>query len=163
MAATPLARTRFYPSDFERGRDFVSALDAFLSALPKIGWQFGVELRNPNFLNPDYFSMLSEHGVAHVFNAWSRMPEISEQIALDGAFTTDFFTARFLLRKGRMYQSAVDAFSPYDRIQDPNPEGRAALKTLTEKRTRRPSYIFVNNRFEGSALQTISAVLGQSV
>jgi len=151
--------SRFYSSDFEHGRDFIAALDAFLGTLPKAGWQFGVEIRNPGFLKPDYFAMLAGHGVTHVFNAWTRMPAIPDQLALENAFTTDFFAARFLLRKGRAYQAAVDAFSPYTKVQDPNPEGRAALKTLIEKKTRRPSYIFVNNRFEGSALATIAAVL----
>lgn len=80
-------------------------------------------------------------------------------MAMPGAFTTDFFAARFLLRKGRSYQLAVDSFSPYTEIKDPNLEGRQALLALREMRTFRPSYIFVNNRFEGSALETIAAVI----
>ena len=151
--------SRFYPKDFEHGRDFVAALDGFLAQLPKEGWQYGVEMRNPGFLKPDYFQMLAGHAVTHVFNNWSQMPPVSEQIKLDGSFTTDFFAARFLLREGRSYQAAVDAFSPYKVIQDPNPEGRAAIKALTKRSPKRPSYIFVNNRFEGDALATIAAVL----
>ncbi len=153
--------SRFHAGDFERGRDFVATLEHFLTQLPKDGWQYGVELRNPGFLKPDYFSMLAGHGVTHVFNAWTQMPTISEQIQLDGSFTTDFFAARFLLRRGRAYQAAVDAFSPYKEIQDPNPEGREAMKLLTRRPAKRPSYIFVNNRFEGSALATIAAVLSE--
>jgi uncharacterized protein YecE (DUF72 family) len=152
--------SQFYPGDFERGRDFVAALDGFLAALPKDGWQYAVEIRNAGFLHPEYFATLARHGVAHVFNAWTRMPEVSEQMRLESAFTTDFFAARFLLRKGRPYQAAVDTFSPYDRIQDPNPGGRTALKSLLGRKTERPSFIFVNNRFEGSALGTISDVVG---
>jgi len=151
--------SRFHPGDFERGRDFVEALNQFLSQLPKDGWQYGVELRNPGFLQPDYFQMLAGHGISHVFNAWTGMPTIPDQMNLDGSFTTDFFAARFLLRKGRAYQAAVDAFSPYKVIQDPNLEGRKAMKALTKVPSKRPSYIFVNNRFEGNALDTIAAVL----
>jgi uncharacterized protein YecE (DUF72 family) len=72
--------SRFYSSDFERGRHFVAALDVFLGRLPK-GRQFGVELRNPGFLQPDYFAMLRNHGVTHVFNARTQMPTVNEQIA----------------------------------------------------------------------------------
>jgi uncharacterized protein YecE (DUF72 family) len=151
--------SRFHSKDFERGRDFLEALDRFLGQLPKSGWQYGVEIRNPAFLQPEYFAMLASHSVTHVFNAWTQMPEIHEQMAIDGSFTTDFFAARFLLRRGRAYQTAVDSFSPYREIQDPNPDGRIAMRELTRKRTRRPSYIFVNNRFEGNALDTIAAVL----
>lgn len=152
--------SRFYAGDFERGRDFVAALDAFLSALPKDGWQYGVEVRNAGLLQPEYFSALSRNGVAHVFNAWTRMPEVADQLRMEGAFPTEFFAARFLLRRGRSYQSAVESFSPYEHVQDINPEGRAAMTKLTNRRPARPSYIFVNNRFEGSALGTIAAVLG---
>lgn len=33
--------SRFYPSDYEHGRDFVADLDKFLAALPK-GWPYAV-------------------------------------------------------------------------------------------------------------------------
>ena len=152
--------SRFYSSDFERGRHFVATLDAFLGRLPK-GWQFGVELRNPGFLQPDYFAMLRNHGVTHVFNAWTQMPTVNEQIALEGSFTSDFFASRFLLRKGRAYQAAVDAFSPYSEVKDVNPEARDAIKSLAQRSSERPSFIFVNNRLEGNALKTIAETLAQ--
>ena len=66
--------SRFYSSDFERGRHFVAALDVFLGRLPK-GWQFGVELRNPGFLQPDYFAMLRNHGVTHYSMPGRRCPQ----------------------------------------------------------------------------------------
>ncbi len=153
--------SRFYSSDFERGRHFVAALDVFLGRLPK-GWQFGVELRNPGFLKPDYFAMLRNHGVTHVFNAWTQMPTVNEQIALEGSFTADFFASRFLLRKGRAYQAAVEAFSPYSEVKDVNPEARDAIKSLAQRSSKRPSSIFVNNRLEGNALKTITETLCNS-
>ncbi|MGB7790494.1 MAG: DUF72 domain-containing protein [Terrimicrobiaceae bacterium] len=106
--------SRFYSSDFERGRHFIAALDVFLGHLPK-GWQFGVELRNPGFLKPDYFAMQRNHGVTHVFNAWTQMPTVNEQMALEGSFAADFFAPRFLLRKGRAYQAAVEQLSRRNR------------------------------------------------
>lgn len=155
--------SKFHPADFERGRDFVNALDQFLGQLPTDGWQFGVEIRNKGFLQPEYFEMLSRHRVAHVFNNWTAMPEVLDQMNMDGSFTTDFFAARFLLRQGRAYQAAVDEFSPYKEVKDPNPEGRKAIQYLLnfDGRPGRPCYIFINNRFEGNALQTIAAVLGE--
>ncbi len=61
--------------------EFVTALDAFLARLPA-GWKFAVEIRNAEFLAPDYFACLRAHRVTHVYNAWSRMPEIAEQLAI---------------------------------------------------------------------------------
>ena len=34
-------------------------------------FRYAVEVRNPEFLERDYFRCLREHGVAHVYNAWS--------------------------------------------------------------------------------------------
>ncbi len=65
--------SRFYPSDFARGRDFVEALDGFLGKLPR-GWPYGVEIRNASFLQPEYFAVLARHGMTHVFNSWEAMP-----------------------------------------------------------------------------------------
>ena len=144
--------------DFERGRDFVSELDRFLGELPK-GWQYGVEIRNREFLRAEYFEVLHRHGVSHVFNSWTGMPPVDEQIVLDGSFTTDFFTARFLLRPGRKYEEAVKSFAPYESIQDTYPEGREAIRKLSARITKRPSYLFVNNRFEGNALGTIAGAI----
>jgi hypothetical protein len=108
----------------------------------------------------DYFSMLALHNVAHVFNAWSRMPEVSKQIAMPGAFTADFSVVRALLTKGRTYEKSVDAFEPYDRIQEPNPSAREAMRQIAERawKTRQAAYMFINNRLEGNAPGTIEAV-----
>jgi uncharacterized protein YecE (DUF72 family) len=158
--------SHFYPSDFARGHDFMDVLDQFLGKIPK-GWPYGVEIRNKNFLHPDYFAMLARHGVAHIFNNWADMPSVGEQMALPGSLTNpDLCGARFLLAPGRKYQEAVDQFSPYDRVKEPNPEARAAgAKLITDGMAadgRRSTFIYVNNRLEGNALATIEAMLAES-
>jgi uncharacterized protein YecE (DUF72 family) len=152
--------SQFHRRDFEHGRDFVHALAAFLGQLPN-DWQYGVEIRNKNFLQPEYFDALHAHGVTHVFNSWSRMPSVSEQLDLPGSLTTDFAAARFLLTPGRTYEQAVSAFSPYTETKVVDENARAAgRKLLTQvKSGRRKSYIYVNNRLEGNALETIRALL----
>jgi len=158
--------SRFYPSDYARGRDFVDALDLFLGKLPK-GWRYGVEIRNAAFLHPDYFATLAKHSVCHVFNSWEAMPALADQLALPGALTSpEHAVARLLLRPGRDYEEAVKRFQPYDRVQDPYPEGRAPIAQLLGRVAKRDGgvprmvYVYVNNRFEGNALQTIAALLG---
>lgn len=159
--------SRFYPSDFALGRDFVEALDEFLGKLPR-GWPYGVEIRNASFLQPEYFATLARHGVTHVFNSWQAMPPVNEQIALSGSWTNPGLVAmRLLLRPGRRYEEAVRLFSPYDRLQEPQPEGRSAAAQLIHavQKAAQPKrvFIFVNNRFEGNALATISAILEQTM
>jgi len=140
--------------------EFVRELDPFLAALPP-AFRYAIEIRNQDFLTADYFACLRHHGVAHVFNAWTRMPELSEQIEVPEFYTADFTVARALLRRGRPYEQAVASFSPYQRVQDSNPEVRQALRALVARARERhqPSYIFVNNRLEGNAPQTIEAIV----
>jgi len=157
--------TRFWPSDYEHGRDFVADLDKFLGELPK-GWPYAVELRNKHWLQPDYFQCLERHGVTHVFNSWEAMPPVSEQIAMGGSRTNPALTAaRFLLKPGRKYEEAVKTFQPYERVQEPNEEARSAgAKLIAEGKAaagKKQTYIYVNNRLEGNALETIEAMLAR--
>ena len=138
---------------------FASRLDEFFSALPRDA-QYAVEVRNDEFLTPMYFAVLREHGVGHVLSSWTRMPPLGHQLDLPGSITAPFILARALLRPGRTYNEAVDAFAPYDRIREPNPKLRRDLARLVEEavRLRIPAYLLVNNRAEGSAPLTIAAV-----
>jgi uncharacterized protein YecE (DUF72 family) len=138
---------------------FAARLDEFFEALPREG-MYAVEIRNEEFLIPMYFAVLREHGVAHVFNSWTRMPSIGDQLDLPGSVSGPFLVSRALLRPGRSYDEAVDVFAPYDRIREPNPPLRHDLVRLVETavRTRIPAYLLVNNRAEGSAPLTIAEV-----
>jgi len=139
---------------------FVQLLDPFLAQLPG-GFRYAVEIRNEEFLESEYFACLREHGAAHVFNAWARMPELGRQFAIPEAFTADFVVSRALLRRGRPYEQAVQMFAPYTEIKDPNPEVRASLRGLIDRsrETRREAYIYVNNRLEGNSPATIMSIV----
>lgn len=138
---------------------FLARLDDFLGRLPPEG-SYGVEIRNEDFLTPAYFAVLREHDVAHVFNSWTRMPSIGEQLDRPGSVTARFLVARALLRPGRKYAEAVDRFAPYDRIREAHPPLRRDLVRLarTAAELKIPAYLLVNNRAEGSAPLTITAV-----
>ena len=155
--------TKFWPSDYEHGRDFVADLDAFLDKLPK-GWPYAIEMRNKHWLTPEYFGCLARHEVTHIFNSWDAMPPVSEQMALPGSRTNPaLFAARFLLKPGRKYEEAVKTFQPYDKVKEPNLDAREAGRALIADGTKagrgRETFIYVNNRLEGNALETIEAML----
>ncbi len=147
-------RVRATPFD-----EFLRRLDDCFAQLPTDA-PYAIELRNADFLRPEYFALLRTHGVGHVFNSWTAMPRIGEQLLLHDAITAPFLVARALLRPGRRYAEAVDLFAPYDRIREPNPELRADLAAVakTAHDLRMPAYLIVNNRAEGSAPETIRAV-----
>jgi hypothetical protein len=89
------------------------------------------------------------------------MPAIHEQMQVPKIFTAKHVVSRWLLKPGRSYAQAVEAFTPYETTKDPYPEGRKALRELIEKFVpdERVFYAFVNNRFEGSAIETIEDVI----
>ena len=145
---------------FDGVAGFAEALSRFFSSLPG-AFRYAVEIRQTQFLEPEYFSALHENGVAHVFNSWSEMPGIDEQMRDSEAFTANFTAARALLRPGRSYASSLRMFSPYREIREPNEEVRAALRDLLVRAKRRaePTFVFVNNRLEGFAPGTIAAII----
>jgi uncharacterized protein YecE (DUF72 family) len=150
----------FSPQDFPGAADFLWSLERFLRALPG-GWRYAVEVRNEEYLLPDYFAVLARCNVAHVLNAWTRMPTLGDQSALPGAFTADFAVVRALLQRGRGYEQAVSLFEPYREVRHPDPPTRDALRRVAERalRLRQRAYVFVNNRLEGNAPATIEAVV----
>jgi uncharacterized protein YecE (DUF72 family) len=155
--------SRFHAADYQHGREFVAELDRFLSALPP-GWPYGIELRNEPWLRPEYFDCLARHQATHVFNHWQAMPPVGEQMKLPGSQPNPRLTAaRFLLKPGRKYEEAVTRFQPYDRVQEVNEEARAAGRALIAKGKsagkEAKTLIYVNNRLEGNALETIAAML----
>ena len=85
---TPYREAKFEPHtgpflfEFQRHgmstEEFVGKLDGFFAQLPK-DFRYAVEIRNAGLLGPLYHDMLSQHGVAHVYNHWSYMPPLVEQ------------------------------------------------------------------------------------
>ncbi len=138
---------------------FADRLDHFFSRLPT-DVRYAVEIRNPDYLTPTYFSVLRAHRVAHVFSSWTRMPSIGAQLHEHESLTADFVVMRALNRPGRTFQEAVDAFAPYDRVQDVNPALRQDIVALarTALQLRIPAYLLVGNRAEGNSPTTIAAV-----
>ena len=73
-----------------------------------------VEIRNSGVPGARAISpMPHSPRVAHVFNAWTRMPDLVTSWTLPDAFTADFTVTRAFSR-GRAYEQAVKIFEPYD-------------------------------------------------
>lgn len=154
--------SHFHMDDFEHGRDFVAALDAFLGKIPR-DWRYAVEIRNASWLHPEYFEMLGRHGVAHVYNHWTRMPGVAEQLALHPATANPFVVARYLLSPGRTQDWARAQFEPFHQLREIDPEARESLAGLIRGAITgnsagdvRPHFLYVGNELEGNALHTIA-------
>ena len=155
--------SHFHPGEYGHGRDFVADLDAFFARAPT-GWRYAVEIRNANWLHPGYFAMLSSHGVAHVYNQWTRMPPVLEQMTVHPPEANPFLAARFLLTPGRSHEWSREQFEPFHQLREVDPPAREAMARLLQaamnRRDGAPAYLYVGNELEGNALHTISDVLG---
>jgi uncharacterized protein YecE (DUF72 family) len=154
--------SQFYPGTVGSGSEFVDKLGAFLEALKdETAFEFAVEMRNSNWLKEPYFRCLSEKGASHVFNSWTRMPPLQDQMTLARPYPLRALVSRVLLQPGTKYAEAVEAFAPYDKVIEDQPELRQAVANLVLRaiELKLPAYVFVNNRAEGSAPRTIENVL----
>ncbi|MBD3287617.1 DUF72 domain-containing protein [candidate division KSB1 bacterium] len=138
--------------------EFANKLDQFFIKLPT-DFQYSVEIRNKNFLVPEYFEVLRKHNVAHVFNQWSYMPPVGSQLKLDSV-TADFMVARMLTPSGMAYNETVKKFSPYDKIVEEQPAARQDMLKLIELsiKEKKYAYLLINNRLEGCAPLTIESM-----
>ncbi len=137
----------------------IDGLDRFLGGLPR-DFQYAVEVRDRTLLGPDYAQVLSRHGAAHVYNAWTAMPMPGEQTAhvpLDGM---PFLMVRLLLRPGATYEEQREAFAPFARLVAADEAMRDQVVDLVGSAVARaiPAYVLVNNKAEGSAPLTIEAL-----
>jgi uncharacterized protein YecE (DUF72 family) len=141
------------------GEQFADVLAQFLKRIPK-QFRYAVEIRSPSLFCAEYFRTLREEGVAHVFNSWTEMIPVGQQMSEPDAFTADFTASRALTALGRSYEESVRLFKPYTCVREPNAEVRQALRNLLVRSKQRgePAYIFVNNRLEGFSPGTIAAV-----
>ncbi len=138
---------------------FIDGLDRFLDRLPR-DFQYAIEVRDRALLGPDYVRILSRHGAAHVYNAWTAMPlpfEQTEHVPLE---TMPFLMVRLLLRPGATYEEQREAFAPFDRLVAPDETMRDQVVDLVGKAVARavPAYVLVNNKAEGSSPLTIEAL-----
>jgi len=138
---------------------FCEKLDAFLEAAPS-DFPFAVELRDRKLLTPEYARTLRKHGAAHVFNYWSRMPNLAMQMRVEGLLEGGLLVVRLLLPPGARYADLKEAYAPFDRLVAPQSEMRQDVVRLVRAALDRDMecYVLVNNKAEGSSPLTVRAL-----
>ena len=138
---------------------FCEKLDEFLGAAPR-DFPFAVELRDRRLLTPQYVRTLRKHGAAHVFNYWSRMPNLAKQARIEGLLDGSMLVVRLLLPPGGRYADLKEAYAPFDRLVSPQPEMRQDVVNLVRRALERDMecYVIVNNKAEGSSPLTVRSL-----
>lgn len=137
-------------------RLFAERLSRFFDRVSR-SFSYAVELRDRLLLGPEYVDALQRHGVAHVFNYWERMPELSEQRRLVDIDSAGFGVVRLLIPPGMRYADRKRQLEPFDRIASVQTAMREQTLSLIEAFAERrvPLYVIANNKAEGSSPLTV--------
>lgn len=134
---------------------FVDLFGNFVARLPK-EYDYGVEIRNPNYLRSEYFDFLASVDVAHVFLQGYYMPAIFDLYAKFRSRIHRLSIIRLLGPDRKEIEKRTG--KNWSRIVAPKDDDLAAVASMVvdlQARAVKP-FVLVNNHFEGSAPRTIA-------
>jgi uncharacterized protein YecE (DUF72 family) len=135
---------------------FLDALEPFLEGLPE-GYRFGLELRNPKWLDGRFIELIGRHAVVPVLLQGYYMPSIVElYIALRDELAKHDLV---IIRLHGPNRQGIEKHTGkvWDHIVAPKDDELSAIAGVTKDLLGRgvSVYVNVNNHYEGSAPLTI--------
>jgi uncharacterized protein YecE (DUF72 family) len=137
---------------FKRGKEFLARLKLFLKNLPK-KHDFALEIRNKQWLSPEFFDLLREHKVAYALIDQAWMPCPKELFEKFDPITADFTYIRWLGdRKGIEKETKT-----WDKtIVNRTPELTEWVEIVRKVHQRKIKiFAYANNHYAGHAPATI--------
>ena len=146
---------QFPPQDVQvvgGAQGFADRLHAFLAALPP-GPLYAVELRNRELYTSDVADVLEDVGAVPVLTVWRHLPPLPEQARRLRARAASALVVRWMLPPDLDHAQAQELYAPFDRLVNEDPRTRGDIGQLAAEALldRRPVYVTVNNKAEGSA------------
>jgi uncharacterized protein YecE (DUF72 family) len=137
---------------------FFDKFQEFIVKAPK-GYQYAIEIRNPNYLSPSFFNFLGEHGLGYVYLEGYYMPHIGEVHQKFKPATANFCVIR--LHGGDRLEIETATGGLWDRVVSPKPKGLEAAAQIVRNNRKKNvlTYVNLNNHFEGSAPLTAERFL----
>jgi uncharacterized protein YecE (DUF72 family) len=136
---------------------FTEMFEVFLQGLPS-GYQYCIEIRNPNFLKKEYFDFLAEHHLGPVFLQGYYMPPI---IDLYKKYK-DYLSDPVVLRLHGPDRQGMEKRTKkiWNKIIEPRDDELLQLRNIVNDLRERQHQVFinVNNHYEGSAPRTIEKI-----
>jgi uncharacterized protein YecE (DUF72 family) len=138
-------------------KNFMEMFEVFLQGLPQ-GYQYCIEIRNPNYLKDEYFDFLAEHHIGPVFLQGYYMPSIFEVYEKFKDRLSDPVVLRLHGPDRQGMEERTD--NVWDTIVDPRDDELLQLKNIVNdlRERRHQVFINVNNHYEGSAPRTIEKI-----
>jgi uncharacterized protein YecE (DUF72 family) len=141
------------PTQFE----FQLMFSEFLEKLPE-NFSYGIEIRNPNYLNKSFFNFVEEHDLTFVFLQGYYMPSIFEVYEK----FQDYIKNETVIRMHGPNRKEIEKESGgnWDKILAPKDRELDSLAEMIHAiRTKEVDiYLNINNHYEGSAPLTIERI-----
>lgn len=147
---------------------FLDRLERFLSRLTRslpTGLPLAVEVRDAPLLTDRYRDILRGAGVDHCYNVHPKAGTLEEQAALFPPDDARRLVVRWMLGSGQDYESAREAFAPFNEIRRPDASSREFIAALARAAAGRGSeaIVIANNKAEGSSPLSVFRLAGRIV
>ena len=154
------------PALLQRLADMLQALPSLPALAPDA--VVAVEVRDPEWLTPDFAAVLRATGASYCLGLHAKMPPIEKQLPMLRALWPGPLVCRWNLhrRHGAYgYEDAAKRYLPYNRLVDEDPETRAALARVINATTQAgyPAYVTLSNKAEGCAPLSVVALAREVV
>jgi uncharacterized protein YecE (DUF72 family) len=137
---------------------FVDQLAEFFALAPK-GFDYAVEIRNPNYLKPAYFDFLSHADISPVFIEGYYMPPISEVVDKFDVLSHNMLLIRLMGPNRQEIEKMTG--KKWDRVAAPKDESLKPIAQIVGEQIeqKRQVVVNVNNHYEGCAVLTINRLI----
>lgn len=138
---------------------FIEMFESFLDKT-KNEYKIGIEIRNPNYLNENYFSFLQRNKIKMVFLQGYYMPPVWEVFNKFKKYLENTVIIRLHGPDRKAIEEKTG--NVWDSIVEPKDEEILKISELVNylDSQKVDTYVNVNNHFEGSAPLTIKKILG---
>lgn len=142
------------PEMIDRLHQLLSAIPDFRHTAPD--GVVAVEVRDPQWLTPQFVQALRDTRATYCMGLHAKMPPISEQLPILRALWPGPLVCRWNLNPlhgAYGYEDAQQAYSPYDKMIDPDLETRTILAKVISGTAGAGQnvYVTLSNKAEGSA------------
>jgi uncharacterized protein YecE (DUF72 family) len=137
---------------------FIDRLGAFLASVSD-GVCLAVEVRNPQFLRPALYDLLSRHGAGLVLTDGYHLPPVRDVFDGVGALPGQFCVLRLLGNDRRGIE--VRTKERWDRVVEPRDAALSDIAAILGRIVEQgaEAFVNVNNHYEGSAPRTIGRLI----
>jgi uncharacterized protein YecE (DUF72 family) len=146
---------------FERLHTMLRALPALQPTAPE--GLIAVEVRDPEFLTPEFARLLRDAGARYCLGLQAKMPPIAQQLPMLRAMWPGPLVCRWNLNPvngAYGYEDAEKRYGPFDKLIDVDLDTREALARVIAGTTGagQLAYVCISNHAEGSAPLTARAL-----